>query len=342
MAKIANAKVKLLYIADYIVRNSDDENGFYITEIKDYLASKGIKAEYHSITDDIKLLRDQFGMDIDGGGGNGRPFYLLSHHFAFEDISAIAECIGSANFISEKEAHRLTGILKELCSEEQAKKIDRDYFISDRPRDTQEDLNITLGVIRDAIKNNAKISFRYTKSTINATNYKYRIYRRKGESYIVSPYKVVLYEGNHYLIGYNEKRNVVSAFRMSRIDGIKIVYKPRVGEEVFRKYEIEDYPRQTFNMFIGPRVKEITLVCSNSLLDTMIERFGTKEAWYKKIDEEHFSIRTKIVVSPAFYGWLCGLGGQAIIEDSGEEDSVAKKYIDYLEKMRDKQLKSVE
>ena len=88
MPKVSNQKVKLLYIADYIVRKSDDENGFYIKDIKEHLEEKGIKAHYHSITDDIKLLRDQFGMDIDGGGGNGRPLFLLSHHFKFEDISA--------------------------------------------------------------------------------------------------------------------------------------------------------------------------------------------------------------------------------------------------------------
>ena len=32
MAKVANQKVKLLFIADYIVRQSDDENGFYIKD----------------------------------------------------------------------------------------------------------------------------------------------------------------------------------------------------------------------------------------------------------------------------------------------------------------------
>ena len=340
MAKIANAKVKLVYIADYIVRNSDDENGFYITEIRDYLATKGIKAEYHSITDDIKLLRDQFGMDIDGGGGNGRPFYLVSHHFKFEDVSTIAECVGSAKFLSEKEAIRLTDLLKELCSQEQEKKISRDYFVVERPRQTQEDLKETLKTIRDAINNNVKITFKYTTRTLKGFS---KTYRRKGETYKVSPFRIVLSEGNHYLIGFDDKRKRITSYRISRMDGVKRAYEPREGKKDFDRFGVSDYARQTFGMFIGPNAKRITLICDNNLLDVMVERFGTTaSAEYKKRDEEHFTITTSIVPRPAFYGWLCGLGGKAIIEDSGEEDSTAKKYLDYLEKVKEKQGKSVE
>ncbi len=340
MPKVSNQKVKLLYIADYIVRKSDDENGFYIKDIKEHLEDKGIKADYHSITDDIKLLRDQFGMDIDGGGGNGRPFYLLSHHFKFEDVSAIAECVGSAKFLSEAEAIRLTRILKELCSEKQEEKINIDYFVLERPRTTQEDLRYTLGVIRDAIKNKEKIIFKYTTRSLKGFS---KTYRRQGEDYRVSPYRVVLSEGNHYLIGFDEKRKKITSFRVSRIDKVKNAFEPQVGEKEYQAMGISDYARQTFGMFIGPKAKRLTLICDNDLLDTMVERFGTTAvAEYRKRDEKHFTISTSIVPSPMFYGWLCGLGGKAIIEDSGEEDSTAKKYLDYLEKVKSKQQKSIE
>ena len=340
MPKVSKAKIKLLYIADFIIHNSDEEHGFYIKDIKEYLEEKGIKAEYHSITDDIKLLRDEFGMDIDGGGGFGRPFYLLSRHFAYEDISVIAECIGAAKFISEKEAKRLTETIKGFCSKWQAEKIDSDYYVWDRPRRTQKDILLSLETIRSAINDKTKIRFKYTTRSLKALQ---RTYRNKGEDYIVSPYKVVLAEGNHYLIGFDEKKNKITAYRISRMEAVRYSTEPRVGERKFNELGISDYARETFGMFIGPKAKRITLICENDLLDTMVERFGTTMAVeYKRKDEDHFTMKTAIVVSPAFYGWISGLGGKAIIEDSGEEDSVAKKYLAYLERIKEKQQKSGE
>lgn len=340
MPKVANQKLKLLYIADYIIHYSDEENGFYVKDLQEYLLTKGIKAEYHSITDDMKLLRDKFGMEIEGGGGRGRPFFLLSRHFPFEDLSVIAECVGSAKFISEKEALRLTETLKGFCSVYQAEEISRDYFITDRPRRTQEDLLLSLQTIRSAIKDNEKIKFKYTTRTLKGFS---KTYRRKGEDYIVSPHCVVLSEGNHYLIGFEKKRNRIVSYRISRMEGVGYANEPREGEEAFSRMGISDYARQTFGMFIGPKAKRITLICDNDLLDIMVERFGTAAtAEYKKLDNDHFTITTAIVVSPAFYGWICGLGGKAVIQDSGEEDSAAKKYLDYLEKVKQKQQKSEE
>ena len=338
MPKIANAKVKLLFIADYIVRKSDEDHGFYIKDIKEYLESKGIKAEYHSITDDIKLLRDQFGMDIEGGGG--RPFYLLSHFFPFEDISVISECVGSAKFLSEKDAKRLTDTLKGLCSEYQAETIDSDYFVVERPRQTQENMLEALGLIRDAIKQNQKISFKYTTRSLKGFS---KTYKRKGEDYKVSPFEVVLSEGNHYLIGYDAKYRKLMSYRISRMESLNYVNEPRDGEEKYSRRSISDYARQTFGLFIGPEAKRITLLCDNDLLDVMVERFGTaRNVEYKKVDDKHFSLTTAIVASPVFFGWVCGFAGKVVIQDDGKEDNIVKEFLEQLEKVKRKQEESKE
>lgn len=94
-------KLKLFHIANYLMKETDFINnepiGVYAREIREYLKEKGIEAEEHSICRDIKALRDNFKMDIEGGAG--RPFYLASHYFAIEDLSLIAECIGSVKFL---------------------------------------------------------------------------------------------------------------------------------------------------------------------------------------------------------------------------------------------------
>ena len=171
MPKVANQKLKLLYIADYIIHYSDEENGFYVKDLQEYLLTKGIKAEYHSITDDMKLLRDQFGMEIEGGGGRGSPFFLLSRHFPFEDLSVIAECVGSAKFISEKEALRLTETLKGFCSVYQAEEISRDYFITDSPLFYLLSASIlqerTAQVKKNRVRNCVRIGYNFLHEPLN-------------------------------------------------------------------------------------------------------------------------------------------------------------------------------
>lgn len=316
-------KLKLFYIADYLMSETDEDNRVLVRNIREHLETMGIPAEEHSISRDLALLRDEFGMDIQGG--RGKPIFLKSRYFPFEDISVIAECIGAAKFISQKDADRLLETLKLFCNKYQAEKIDSDYFVAERPRQTQKTMLKSLEKIRAAIEEDKQISFYYTKHSIKDLNKV--VYQRKGEKYRVSPFSVVLSEGNHYLIGYDAKYKQIWPFRIDRMVEISPLNLPREGEDKYRKKGISDYARQTFGMFIGPNAKRITLLCDNSLLDTMLERFGSsRSAEYKIVDEDHFTLTTAIVVSPVFYGWIFGLGGKAIIQ--GEDAEGFKKYLE--------------
>ena len=185
-----------------------------------------------------------------------------------------------------------------------------------------------LRKIKAAIRNNQKISFLYTRhSPENITKTENR---RKGKRYVVSPFKVVLSDGNHYLIGYDDTYHQIRAYRIDRMDDVKITDEPREGEEKFRRLGISNYAKQTFGMFIGGKADYITIQFENSLLDTMMERFGTERRLYTKIDDKHFTVKTFIVESENFYGWLCGLGEKAIITDPPE---VAGRFKDYLQKI---------
>ena len=42
-------------------------------------------------------------------------------------------------------------------------------------------------------------------------------------------------------------------------------------------------------------------------------------------DEEHFTVRTQVVVSPQFFGWLCGFGKRAkVLEPESVVDAMAE------------------
>ena len=337
MPKSERQKIKLFYIANYLMRKTDADakgnmlHGVLIKDIAQYLNEKGIEAEAHSIRRDIDLLRGgkdaDFDPVLDIQGGQGRPIYIGNRFLPFEDLETIVECVASANFISRPEAEDLIEKLKDFCSEYQAETLTSEYIVAERPKYTEKKMLRYLRRIKTAIRNNQKISFFYTRhSPENITRTENR---RKGR-YIVSPFNVVLSDGNHYLIGYDDTYHQIRAYRIDRMDDVKIADEPREGEEKFKRLGISNYAKQTFGMFIGGKADYISIQFENSLLDTMMERFGTERRLYTRIDDRHFTVKTFIVESENFYGWLCGLGEKAIITDPPE---VAERFKDYLQKI---------
>ncbi len=340
MPKSENQKLKLFYIADYLMRETDADDkgdmlhGALLWQIKEYLNDKGIDAEEHSIRRDIDLLcgGKDFALDpvLDVRGGKGKPIYLGSRYLPFEDLETIVECVASANFISRSEAEGLIEKLKKLCSKYQADTLTSEYIVAERPKYTEKKMLNQLRRVKSAIKAKQKISFFYTRhspSDISKTEN-----RRKGKRYIVSPYQVILSNGNHYLIGYDDTYHQIMPYRIDRMDKVIVLEEPREGEEKFKRVGISDYAKQTFGMFIGGNADRITIQFENSLLDAMLERFGGngKGTEYRRIDDKHFTVKTFIVESENFYGWLCGLGEKAIITDPPE---TAERFKSYLQKI---------
>ena len=308
-------------------------HGVLLWQIKDYLKEKGIEAEEHSIRRDIDLLcggKDlAFDPILDVRGGYGKPIYLGSRFLPFEDIEIIAECIASANFISRPEAEELIEKLKKLCSKYQADTLTSEYIVAERPKYTEKNTLKQLRKIKVAIKKNQKITFLYTRHS--PENIRKTENRRKGTRYVVSPFKVVLSDGNHYLIGYDDTYHQIRPYRIDRMEDVKPIDEPREGKDKFNRLGIGDYAKQTFGMFIGGKADRITIRFENSLLDAMIERFGNDgKATYRRIDEKHFTVKAFIVESENFYGWICGLGGKAVIIEPLE---VAERFKDYLQKI---------
>lgn len=61
MPKSENQKLKILYVAKYLLENSDENNYVRTVDIVDYLVTEcDISAERRSIYRDINILRDVF------------------------------------------------------------------------------------------------------------------------------------------------------------------------------------------------------------------------------------------------------------------------------------------
>ena len=63
MPRNSRQKLKLLYLKEYLLANTDENHAVTVSDMKNYLESCGIPAERKSLYDDIDTLRES-GLDI--------------------------------------------------------------------------------------------------------------------------------------------------------------------------------------------------------------------------------------------------------------------------------------
>ena len=61
----------------------------------------------------------------------------------------------------------------------------------------------------------------------------------------------------------------------------------------------------------------VKLSCKDSLLETMIERFGL-DTRYQQLPTGHFTVSTRTRVSDGFIYWLLSFGGDVTVEEPAE------------------------
>jgi hypothetical protein len=249
----------------------------------------------------------------------------------------LAECVYSAKFIDEKRAKRLTHVVCDLVSEHHAKTIKRETFLADRVKTENTELYEIVSKINAAMSKTRgkkthvpeKIKFKYMKYTIESGGLK-RVERWHGEWYIVSPYKLLISEGYYYLIGYDDKMKKMLHYRIDRMKDVDLMGEERDGEEEYRALDFEAYLNEHFSMYHGKK-EHITISAANRFLDTFVDRFGKTNAVYTTDGDEFFIVRTSVVVSDQFFGWLCGFGNSVRIV---APRIVKSKFKEYLDKMR--------
>ena len=103
MAKRAQQKLKLLYLAKILWEQTDEEHPMTIAAIIEALKRQGISAERKSLYDDFESLR-HFGMDIVGRRDKTFGYYLASREFELAELKLLVDAVQSSRFITRKKA----------------------------------------------------------------------------------------------------------------------------------------------------------------------------------------------------------------------------------------------
>ena len=319
MPKSPFQKLKLLYIKDYLNKYSDDTHFVTVKMIIDMLSDKGISAERKSIYSDIELLRDLYGLDIISPKRG--YFYLGEREFELAETKMLVDMVSSSRFLTERKSARLISKLEQFASVYNAQSFSSQTFLRTRVKNENEAIYRTVDEIFTAIYLDKQISFKYFR--YNAK--KRKIYSKNGGEYTVSPFSMLTDEDNYYLAAYDENADIIRHFRTDRMESTHIVQTVRRGKDKFDAQNYLGNGVMMFSMYSG-KIEQVTLRFKNELSHVVIDRFG-KNAVLLPADSEHFDVKANIMISPQFFGWLCGLaGGVKIISPQ----STADEYANYL------------
>ena len=354
-------KYKSYLVLQHLLRETDENHILNADDICELLTEDGIHAERRGIyrdIDEINLInimceercsleeaREILDSDVDDSiklvvlkrTKSKKGYYVKNRRYDLDDIRLLAECINSSKFINQGQADRLSNVVYQLVSEHEAKKIATNAYHVGRVKTKNKStlnniskINAAMSTELDGARHTPeKISFQYLKYTIDDINN--QVERRHGKRYTVSPFQLLINEGNYYLLAYSG--NKIMTYRVDRMRDVKGTGEPREGNTEFKKIDMRTYTQRVFSMFSGEeQLVQIRFI--NRLLDTVIDRFGTdsKVVQYVKDDERHFIMTAKLAVSDQFFGWLLGFGREAKLIGG---DVVLEQFKAYLDKVHE-------
>lgn len=321
MAKSSNQKVKLLYILRMLQEETDENHLLSTNEIIARLAANDISAERKTIYDDINQLID-YGYDIiqvksrTSGG-----YYLASREFELAELKLLVDAVQSSRFITRKKSRELIHKLEQLTGKYEAAQLQRQVYVAGRTKTENESIYYNVDAIHKAIHDNVQISFTYLEWTTD----KELKPRKAGKKYTVSPWALLWQEENYYLVAYDETVSVMKHYRVDKMGAVAFSERQRVGRDAFEEMDLAKYANQTFGMF-GGKVETVTLRFPDRLAGVVLDRFG-KEVEMRRNADGYFTIRISAAISGQFFGWLTGIGSEAVILAPGE---VRMQYQEWL------------
>lgn len=326
MTQSENKRLKLLYLRDYLLENTDENHTVKLTDIINHLqTAHGIEVERKTIYTDFSLLKE-YGIEIEYDA-QAQGYRIVERVFEPYELQLLVDSVQSSKFITAKIAKEISDKLKKFASKHERKTLDRQNYVPNRIRNMNDSAFYGLNDIHACIANDKRLSFRYFTYTVK----KEKSYRKKGEVYVVSPYGLIWNDSNYYLLAFERGR--MKHFRVDKMDSVTALDEEREGKDAFKALNLSERSSKLFSMY-GGKEERVGLRFSNHLTGVVIDRFGKDDISMRPDGEDHFTVNVAVEISPQFFGWLCGLrrgvkivSPDTVIKEMGEYvSSIAEMY----------------
>ena len=320
---VSQVKLRTLYIMKMLLEKTDEKYTMSAADIDTALRDYGMSADRKTVYNDIETFRE-FGMDVLQVKGTNGGYYIGSRKFELPELKLLVDAVQASKFISRKKSKELIHKLESLASEHDARQLQRNVFIYNRPKTGNETIYYNVDQIHTAILENRQIQYQYAEWTVR----KELKPKKQGAVYTVSPWSLTWDDANYYLIAYDEKADCMKHYRVDKMQRACVTERERIGKERFQDFDLVEFSKKTFSMY-GGHDEEVTLQCGNELVGVILDRFGT-DVMIIPADDGQFRVRVLVAVSPQFFGWVTGIGSGIRITGPG---MVQKEYREYLKEI---------
>ena len=305
-----------LFLLQILKERTDEDNYLTTTQLCDILKREyGLDTHRTTLKSDIEVLQ-RAGYSIDERRSTQNQYRFIEREFEVAELKTIIDAVASSKFIAEGKSNELIKKLTSLAGSHKARELKRNVIVDGRGKIENKQILYIIDAINDAINQRKKISFQKIEYSIK----KERILHHGGERYTFSPYSLVWDGDNYYVVGYSDKYQAIGSHRVDRIAACPcILDESAVPQPV--GFDISKYIKTTFRMYNAPRA-EVELLCDNSVMDAIIDRFGPDVQTYAG-DLQNFRVIEEIAVGKVFFNWIFGFEGKVRIKGP---ESVKKQY----------------
>ena len=294
-------KRRLLVLLRLFYEKTDEDHPMSSDAIIGYLQENGVGANKKTLRSDIKLM-EEAGLDIVTVSSKPNRYFWGDRGFELPELKLLIDAVSSSRFITQKKSTELVTKLSGLVSEPQRQELKRNVYATNRVKSGNERIYYSVDTINNAINQERMIAFQYTEYDME----KKVTLRNDGEVYELSPYALFWNEDFYYVIGWSDKHENVSSFRVDRMHQPVVLDKPAVPKpEGFR---LEDYSHRIFEMYDG-EVVTVRLECRDYLMKYVIDRFG-EDVTTRPSRENWFMVTAAVQLSPNFYAWIFRFRGE--------------------------------
>lgn len=160
MPKSPNQKLKLLYLMEILLQQTDERHPMTVPEMIAQLAQRGVSAERKSIYGDLEALRT-FGIDIVQTKTKTTGYYVGTRAFETPELKLLVDSVQSSKFITHKKTLALIKKIESLASIYDAQLLQRQVYVHGRVKSMNESVYYNVDEISDAISRDRQIRFHY-------------------------------------------------------------------------------------------------------------------------------------------------------------------------------------
>lgn len=300
------AKLRPLYLAKILYERTDEDHYLTTAQLMKILKEEyGINSHRQTIKSDIDVLT-KFGMEIEEVKSTQNRYNAFGRKFDQAELKLLIDAVESSKFITQSKSDELVEKIGTLTSKYRAQELNRNISVEGRIKPGNEKIYHIVETINEAINKGKKISFECFKYNVR----KEKKLKRE-EPYVITPLHLVWNDDYYYMIGVYDYQNRLGIFRVDRINKIPTILKED-GISAPEGFDLNQYLNTTFHMFNSEH-EEVELICSNDLMDAIIDRFGDDVTTYAN-DMESFRAVVNVAVSHVFYSWVFGFCGKVKIK----------------------------